>query len=191
MEVVLDWISGISWTLVYITAICIGINKKTYCVPGISICLNISWELWVVLIRVKQRSSLDSGFVSQLLWLILDFGVLYTWIRYAKESDWKKVLLLFGAAVAMAVIELGVGLWAEAAFAINLIMSVTFLFRLDKKTFVSLPIAVLKCLGTLPATILNGVLYKDGFVLAIGGLCLIADVYYIYDIWKQKTAIKK
>ena len=187
MEVILDWISGISWTLVYALAIYHGIRKKTYCIPAVCICLNFSWELLVVAVRVLTRSPMDSGFISQLLWLALDVGVLYTWLRYASEPPWKKKIVLFlTAAAVMATATLYAGFWEESAFIINFIMSVAFLFRMDKGIFCSLLIAILKCVGTLPATILNGMLNRNLLILTIGGLCLLADLLYIHDIMRTK-----
>lgn len=79
MEVILDWISGISWTLVYALAIYHGIKEARYCIPAVCICLNFSWELLAVMARAFTHSPLDSGFISQILWLVLDVGVLFTW----------------------------------------------------------------------------------------------------------------
>lgn len=191
MEAALDWTSGIAWTLVYIVAIYIGISKKTYCIPAACICLNFNWEALVVLVRVIQRSPLNSGFISQILWLVLDIGVLFTWILHNGSRTWKKTVLFIGSAILMAISTLVFGLWAEAAFTINLIMSMAFLFRLDKQMYSSMLIAILKCIGTLPATILNGLLYDNTLILAIGGLCLIADVYYLFELLQRKTTLKE
>jgi len=87
----------------------------------------------------------------------------------------------------MALVTLVVGLWEEAAFTINLIMSAAFLFQIDKRVYPSLLVAILKCMGTLPATILNGFLYRDLLILTVGGMCLIADLYYVYELWNNKT----
>jgi len=187
MEATLDWISGISWMLVYVIAIYLGIQRKTYCIPGICICLNFSWEMLAVLVRVIQHSPLNSGFVSQLLWLIWDVGVLYTWIRFSDRYTWRKMILFSGMAIIMVLTTLGLSLWEVTAFTINLIMSVTFLFQLDKQVYPSVLIALLKCVGTLAATVLNGVVYRNYLILAIGGLCLFADLCYLYEIWKCKA----
>lgn len=190
MLTILDWFSGICWALVYILAICLGIRKKTYYIPAVCICLNISWEILVVLARVYQASPLDSGFVSQILWLLLDIGVLATWLRYATNRSFiRKCMMFCGTIIIMMIFTLGLGLWKETAFLINLIMSVSYLFRIDKQIQLSLPIAILKCVGTLAATILNGVLLNDWFILLIGGLCFIADVYFIYEIARRGEAI--
>ena len=182
MAAALDWTSGISWTLVYAIAVYIGLRKKTYCIPGVCICLNFTWELFVVLARIQEHSPLNSGFVSQLLWLVLDVGVLYTWLRYGNGTKKKKLAMLFLCALVMAAVTLGANLWAYAAFVINLIMSVIFLFSLDKSMCPCLSIALLKCLGTSPATVLNGLIQRDLFILCVGGLCMIADLYYIFDL---------
>lgn len=181
MAEALDWISGIAWTIVYAVAVYIGIQKKTYCIPSICICLNFNWELFAVLVRIWQHSSLNSGFISQLLWLVLDAGVLYTWICYGADAIQRKFSVLFLSAFCMAAITVGANLWAHAAFSINLIMSVAFLFGMDKRMYPSLFVALAKCVGTFSATILNGVLNRDYFILSIGGLCMIADLWYIFD----------
>ena len=187
MSTALDWINGICWSIVYLIAIVAGIRKKTYCIPAVCICLNFSWEFWVVLVRIMEQSPLSSGFVSQLLWLILDVGVLWTWMRDGQGvSIKKKWMLLIGAAALMAAVTVGAGRWLEAAFSINLIMSVAFLYQTDQQVYRSAPIAFLKCIGTFAATILNGMIDRNLFALAIGGMCLIADVCYINDLWKNK-----
>ncbi len=190
IEEILDWSSGIAWTLTYLIAVYVGFRKKAYCIPAICICLNFSWELFVVSMRIVEKSSFNSGFVSQLLWLILDIGVLCTWLRYGiKVAFKKKLFMLCSSILAMAVATVGLGLWDVAAFAINLIMSVSFLFRLDKRVPILLSVAILKCLGTLPATILSGVLHTNILIITVGGLCLIADLWYIYEIWVNRKSI--
>ena len=84
--------------------------------------------------------------------------------------------------MAMAAAVLGLGRWEETAFIINLIMSVLFLFPGSRQVYPSLPIAILKCLGTLSATFLHGIVQDDFLILTIGGLCLIADICYIYEV---------
>ena len=185
METALDWVSGIAWSAAYILAILFGCRKKTYAIPALCICLNFSWELWVVMARMMQHSPFNSGFVSQLLWLVLDIGVLLTWLCFGSQPIWKKLLLFLFAAAGMALFTFVADLWAETAFVINAIMSVVFLFRLDRQIHTSLSIAVLKCIGTFPATILNGILHKHLLILTIGGLCLLADLLYIYELWME------
>lgn len=185
MNAALDWISGISWSLVYVIAIFIGIRKKALGIPAMNICLNICWESCVVIARLINRTEFGSGFVSQLLWFSLDIGLLCVFFKYA---NWlpilKKLAYLGGAAISMALCAWVLGLWAETAFAINLIMSVFFLWSNRKRLFSSLTIAVLKLVGTLSATILNGVIYQNYIIVALGGLCFIADICYIVETAK-------
>ena len=185
MNAALDWISGISWSLVYVIAIIIGIRKKALGIPAVNICLNICWESCVVIARVIGRSEFDSGFISQLLWLGLDIGLLCVFFKHA---NWlpvlKKLVYLGGAAISMVLCTWMLGLWAETAFAINLIMSIFFLWSNHKRVFSSLTIAVLKFVGTLSATILNGIIHQDYIIVALGGLCFIADICYIIETVK-------
>lgn len=189
MNAALDWISGIAWSLVYLLSIGLGVRKKTYCIPAVCICLNFSWEIWVVLIRVLGDFSIFSGSISQLLWLVLDIGVLFTWFKYEKKMTTReKYQLLFLSVIAMAVACLGLGKWSESAFVINLVMSIAFLFQWDKNVYPSIGIAILKCLGTAPATVLNGISRKDFLITLIGGLCLIADIFYIFEVMRSRKS---
>ena len=182
MSEVLDWISGISWSCVYAVAFCFGIRKECYCIPAICVCLNFSWEACVVLQRILYNSPLDSGFIIQLLWFVLDIGVMYTWFKYSPMKASFKLLLFAGAAVAMVMVTLVIGLWEYVAFAINLLMSVVFLFHLDRHIYPLQSIAVFKCIGTLAATFLNGILLRDLVIFAIGGSCFLADILYIIEL---------
>ena len=137
----------------------------------------------MVFARSVQGAPISSGFISQILWLLCDVGVLVTWFLFATNlSVFSKCVLFGGSVIIIAVPTLALNFWAETAFIMNFIMSVSFLFRIDKQMKQSLPIAILKCIGTLSATILNGVIYHDGFILLVGGLCLIADVLFIYVV---------
>lgn len=50
METFLTALSGLSWTIVYIVAIWIGLKHKTYAMPFAALGLNIAWE-WIYAIN--------------------------------------------------------------------------------------------------------------------------------------------
>lgn len=196
MSEALDWTCGIGWSIAYIVAIAVGLRHKTYCIPRLSICMNLSWEFWAVVSRLQSGSALSSGFISQLLWLFLDLGVLLTWLLHEKDYQLKKKLLMF------VFVFLSVFLWAfffngwlSSVFIINLLMSVEFLLTVGNGNFrSSRTVAVFKLIGTAAATILNGYVIWNSAILWIGGCCLILDTCYLFcllggqkDVYDEKS----
>jgi hypothetical protein len=44
MAVALTLLSGVAWTVVYVVAIRIGFQQRTYAIPAVALALNIAWE---------------------------------------------------------------------------------------------------------------------------------------------------
>ena len=188
MILALDWCCGISWSLAYIAALLIGFKNKTYCIPKLSICMNFAWELWVVISRVQSGSSLSSGFISQLMWLTLDIGILISWLAFDKDiSQIKKGAMFLAVVAAVYFIAYKAGQWKLSVFVINVLMSLEFLWRCRKECgkWISPFIAFAKLVGTLAATVLNGVIFRNGVILWLGGLCLIFDSYYLMTLRRK------
>lgn len=183
MNIVLDVISGASWSMVYICAIVIGFKYKTWCIPKLSICLNLSWEFWVVFDRVSQGEFKSIAFIIQIVWLLLDFFILLTLLFYDNAENkniWNNILLFVIVFVLMNVLTCQAGLWEVIAFLINAIMSGLFIYRMGKdfSHWHSKVIALGKLLGTMAATILYGIIQWNILILWIGGICLFLDVVY-------------
>lgn len=184
MPIVLDVCCGLFWGFAYVVAIVLGFKNKTHYIPGLSICMNFAWEFWVVVSRIRYGEIFSIAFFIQLTWLILDIGIVLTWqlFRKRKKLTCVKDICCFGCAFIIVFIWafLGAG-WESSVFVINLIMSLDFIIRLhtDNAKHTSLMIAVAKMIGTLAATILNGIVYVNALVCWLGGLCLILDIYYI------------
>lgn len=183
MITALDVTSGICWSIVYITAIFLGFLRKSWYIPKLAICQNLTWELLVVVNRL-QSGSYGIAFIIQLVWLLLDIGVLLTWLLYDRKetfSSIKKIGLLLTVFLAMYMLTSRAGKWEFAAFLINAIMSVGFVLWLfqEKTQHSSTVIAVAKLLGTLTATILNGWIWWNPLLLWLGGLCFLLDGYYL------------
>lgn len=192
MTTTLDWFCGISWSLAYVVAVFQGFKRKTYCIPRFAVCMNFSWEFWVVISRIQTDSPLNSGFISQLLWLSLDVGVLISWLMYDKGLRRKTKLgifvVVFGVVCLWAFIFEG---WRSSVFIINLLMSIEFLgdyFR-QGKCASSLLIALFKLVGTLAATVLNGLVYYTPVTLWIGGCCFILDMYYLFCLITKRKEV--
>lgn len=195
MNTFLDISSGICWSIVYIMAMVLGFQQKTWCIPKLAICQNLAWELLVVINRI-QSGSYGIAFLIQLAWLLLDIGVLITWLLYdrAEKLSWlKKTGLLLAVFAAMYLLACRAGKWEFAAFLINAIMSAGFVLRLHRNHEFpeSAVIAGAKLVGTLAATILNGWIWWNPVLLWLGGICFLLDGYYLVSIVHKKMAGEK
>ena len=94
----------------------------------------------------------------------------------------RKIVLLLIVLAVMYTLAYRAGKWEFMAFLINLIMSVGFVLRAYQNDTCpkSKIIAILKLSGTLAATILSGLLQRNPLILWLGGLCLLAGVYYFF-----------
>lgn len=184
MNMFLDMVSGVSWSLVYLTAIIVGCKHRTWCIPKLAICQNFAWEFWVVLNRICTGGTHSIAFAIQLAWLLLDIGVLITWLIFdqinAKHFS-SNLLLLYVVFAALYLLAYRAKNWEFSAFLINAIMSAAFIIRAHKDPgpWQSRFIAAGKLIGTLAATILNGIIYWNPLLLWLGGLCLLLDSYYL------------
>ena len=173
----LDLFSGISWGVVYITSIKKGIYSEVYCIPAFSICWNITWEMWIVIIGIlNDRYSLP--LYIQAVCFLLDIGIVATLLVF---GDKRWAIILIGM--------LALGYWIlyrgdhflVTAFLDNVLMSALFVVRhfRDDSDWESPWIAWAKLVGTLCATVVYGILIRNYLVLWLGGLCLILDMYYV------------
>ena len=189
MNTLLDLINGISWSIVYTVAIILGVQHKCWYIPKLAICQNFAWELLVVINRI-QRGSYGLAFWVQFIWLLLDVGVLITWLLYdraGKQSGVRKAGLLFTVVAVMYLLAYQGGYWKFLAFLINAIMSAGFVLRTLRNDFhrESVLIAVAKLVGTLAATVLNGWIWWNPTVLWLGGLCFLLDGYYLISVFNK------
>ena len=189
----LDVSCGFFWGLAYLAAIILGFKNRTFYIPALSICMNFSWEFWVVVSRISRGEFLTVALAIQLLWLIFDVGIILTWQLFRKKERFahSKDLCCFLCVFILVYFWAFLGSnWELSVFVINLIMSLDFIFRLrlDDSKHTSFFIAVTKLLGTFAATALNGLLYRNAMICWLGGLCLIMDIYYIVLLKKGDIA---
>jgi len=192
-------LSGICWTVVYLDCIYTGIKYKTYAMPFAALALNIAWE-GVHAIYGYQTKGLSVQIIINILWLILDAGILFTYFLYNKKYSPKGVSIhsIYGYSILglilsvliqiMFVKEFGlVAGGAYSAFTQNLLMSILFInmfYTRMNREGQNLNIAINKWIGTLAPTILFGILGADGFgpsslILALGISCSVFDIIYI------------
>lgn len=190
MDVIFDVTSGVCWSIVYITAIILGFQNKTWFIPKLAICQNFAWELWMVSHQILNNSTHSVAFAIQITWLVLDIGVLVTMFLYDRgrpTNVLNNTIILGIVMLVMFALTIGAGKWELAAFLINAIMSIAFVIRLHKcpGNWTSIIIALSKFVGTLAATILNGIILYRPLILWLGGICLGFDIYYLILLCKK------
>jgi hypothetical protein len=182
MILALTLLSGVAWTVVYVVAIRIGFQQKTYAIPAAALALNIAWESIYATRGLATDLSVQT-FVN-VAWAAADVLIIYTFLRYGRKElpgfvsrpmfiAWS--VLLFATAYivqSLFIVEFG---WADApkyaAFLQNLLMSGLFIAMFVARRGPrgqSIVIAVAKWIGTLAPTIALGALAGSAFILGVG-----------------------
>jgi hypothetical protein len=209
LKTLLTLISGLCWTIVYIEGIRLGFKDRTYAIPFFALALNFAWELIYTVLGLRTSPS-DIQTVINIIWLLFDIGILYTYFKFGKKDfpsslpqswflPWSILGLLMAFLVELAFAkefgQLKGG--SYAAFLQNLLMSVLFITMLVQRGNAagqSLVIAVCKWIGTLAPTIVFGVLGTrtfngPSFVIFVSGLfCSVFDVIYIFLLTRKRLA---
>src|SRR5215211_5620399 len=194
MGLALTLVSGVAWTVVYLVAIRIGFQQRTYAIPAAALAMNIAWES-IYATRGFSTGDLSLQTFVNLAWALADLAIVYTFLRYGRRelpdfvsrpifAAW--AVMIFGTAYVVQwlfIVEFG---WDDApkysAFLQNLLMSVLFIAMFVARQGPrgqSLVIAVAKWIGTLAPTILVGALAGSAFILGLGVLCSLFDLAYI------------
>ena len=200
IKLILQVISGICWTIVYIILIIRGFKDKTYGMPFYALALNFMWEL-LYSINIEDFYSISLQRVINVIWLIFDILIIYTYFKYGKKYFnqnsntrdfyiWSTLGFTFAFFLQYAfIIEIGGTLGAAyAAFIQNFIMSILFLDMLQKRGNLegqSIYIAIFKTIGTLAPTILFTIILESPIVLVLGIGCFVYDFIYIIQLRKQ------
>ena len=74
MILALTLVSGVAWTVVYVVAIRIGFQQKTYAIPAAALALNIAWESIYATRGLSADLSVQT-FVD-LVWAVVDLLVI-------------------------------------------------------------------------------------------------------------------
>lgn len=197
----LQLLSGICWTMVYIDCIRLGFKQKTYAMPFWVLALNIAWECTHTILGY-QHQGISPQIVINGVWFLLDVGILYTYFAYGfkhfpsflSKSNfyaWSILVLICSFILQYYfVAEFGLVIGGTySAFLQNLLMSVLFIsmfIQRKGKEGQSLLIAVSKFIGTLAPTIWIGIIgmrafgsTPNTFILMIGIFIAIFDICYI------------
>ncbi len=205
IKLLLMFISAIAWSVVYIKCIQLGFRQKTYCIPFWALALNFAWEIWHGLFDLHELGP-QLQVIINAGWALFDTIILFTFFKYGKRYFPKSITagwfyawgissLIIAFLVQYAFVkEFGTIMGGGyAAFLQNLLMSVLFIIMLYNRNGTegqSLTIAISKCLGTLAATIMFGIIRSfdingpNKFMLITGLLIFIIDVVYIILLGK-------
>jgi len=170
--------SGLFWTLTYLLIIRRGYKDKTYGMPMIAICANVSWEFIFSFVHPHPLPQLYIDY----LWLIFDVGIVWQFLRYGKQEFpeklpgllfWPNFLftLLFSALLILLIShEFNEYIGIYAAFGQNFIMSVLFIHLYLKREDAagqSLYIALNKMIGTLFPSLLFYLYFPHSYLLML------------------------
>jgi hypothetical protein len=188
-------IADVLWMLAYVFAIRAGFRDHTYGVPMLAVCLNFSWEfVFSIIIRPNSKLRLT----LTLLWLAIDSVILYQLLRWGAADQLPAIQRHFVPVVIGTLILAVIGHLTfyrtyedpggqEDAFAINLIMSVLFVFlflgRPDMRGL-SYATAWLKMIGTLILSVGNFIIMrteakKYGFFFFLFATIFLFDLIYV------------
>jgi hypothetical protein len=201
MDLFLTAVSGLAWTIVYVSAIRVGFRHRTYAIPMAALGLNFAWESTYAVHDLLGGMSPQT--VVNLVWALADLVIVYTFFAFGRAefprfvtrslfTAWGVLLFATSYAVQWLFIEqFGWGAGARySAFLQNLLMSGLFIAMLIARQSLrgqTLTIAVAKWLGTLAPTISIGVLGHSAFIIGIGVLCSVFDLLYIGLVLRLRT----
>ncbi len=193
----LTLVSGVSWTIAYVDLIHRGLRDKAYGMPFFALAFNITWE-FIYAFLIYQGFALQR--VVNIVWFLLDVGILYTYLRYGREEflkEYGKYFLLWTVSALLAAFIILYYAGREfqdvrggtySAFVQNLMMSVLFIAMLVRRNNVSgqsMTIAVFKWLGTLAPTILGWLATGSRLLLVLGIAIFFYDVIYIVMLYRK------
>ena len=194
MQTIISVIGGMFWILTYIFVISKGFKDKTYGMPLIALCANISWEFMFTFVFAYGP---PQSYINY-LWFGLDMIIATQFLKYGKNEflEWSssKLYKLFVVLLASEFSIILVGSIAisdfrgiYSAFGQNLVMSILFIIMLSKRNGLrgqSIYIAIFKMLGT-GLTSLHYYLFEpitqSSFILPTLYVSIfIFDIAYIY-----------
>ncbi|MCJ8166173.1 hypothetical protein MKJ04_15100 [Pontibacter sp. E15-1] len=176
VDVVFKISSGLFWTATYLLILRRGYIDKTYGMPMVALCANLSWEFIFSFVFPHSKPQLYIDYV----WLLFDVGLLVQYLRYGKQEITAQLsgklfyptFLLTLALAALFIVQLSREFdeynGVYAAFGQNLLMSVLFVRLLLKRNSAagqSLYIALCKMVGTLFPSVLLYLYFPDSHLL--------------------------
>jgi hypothetical protein len=194
--------SGLLWTVAYILIIVKGSRDKSYGMPMVALCANLSWEFIFSFIIPHKSPQLYIDYC----WLFFDVGILIQFLIYGKKDFPPNIssklfypsfllsLLLCFLGILLISVEFEDNHGVYAAFGQNLMMSILFVFLLIKRNSLegqSVYIALFKMLGTILPSILFYFYYPDNLLLIFLYISiLIFDMIYLILLIRMNKTLQ-
>ncbi|SFH21514.1 transmembrane-type terpene cyclase [Pontibacter chinhatensis] len=188
VDVILKVGSGIFWSLTYLLILRRGFLDKSYGMPVVALCANLSWEFIFSFVHPHSKPQLYIDYA----WLALDAGILVQYLTYGRKAFPKHLpgslfyptflltLLLSFLFILLLSRELNDLNGVYAAFSQNLLMSILFVQLLLKRNShegQSIYIALCKMIGTVFPSILLYLYFPHSYFLN-----LLYVSIFIFDI---------
>jgi len=192
-------IGGLFWSATYILIIRRGFKDKTFGMPMVALCANISWEAIFAFIYPHDAPQLYVNYI----WFSLDVVIVMQFLKYGKKEfpnipKWQLyAVFALGVSIAVPMIlsinyELEDNVGAYAAFGQNLMMSVLFVTMLINRKGIggqSFYIALFKMIGTGLSSLafyLYRPIAQDSFLLQFLFVAIfIFDLIYTIGIYRK------
>src|SRR5436190_9482940 len=85
IKLVLTIVSGLSWTIVYIDGIRVGLRDRSYAIPFYALALNFAWELLYTILGFRTEGATVQNVINA-VWFTFDIGILYTYFRFGRKD---------------------------------------------------------------------------------------------------------
>jgi hypothetical protein len=195
-------ISGFFWSLTYILIIIRGFQDRTYGMPFVALCANISWEFIFAFVFPHPKPQLYVNYI----WFLLDCIIFWQFLRYWRSDPPIRgmperffipvvILTLIGAFSIILLIsqEFNDMMGRYAAYGQNLLMSILFInmfLRREKLLGQSFYIALCKLLGTLAVSLTFFVLRPTAWLFDFLYISiLLCDSIYLVAVYRRSQQL--
>ncbi|WP_018249578.1 transmembrane-type terpene cyclase [Orenia marismortui] len=190
--------TGLFWSLTYILIIFKGFQDKTYGMPMLALCANLSWEFIFSFIWPLELPRL----YITIIWFSLDLIILLQFLLFGQADFRNKfyrklfypifflLLLIIFFTILFISYEFDDYIGKYAAFGQNLLMSILFitmLIRRNSTSGQSIYIAIFKLIGTLFASIIFYLNQGSILITFFSIATLFFDIAYIILLAAQYT----
>lgn len=187
---ILKFISGLFWTITYILIILKGFEDKTFGMPLIALCANISWEFIFGFIYPHGKTQR----IINIIWFLFDVIIVGQFLMFGQAHLNLPSLLFY----LYFLIVLGISFWIikfithklndfkgiYSSLGQNLLMSILFVMMLINRDSIvgqSIYIALFKMLGTLIPSIAIALWIKPTRTIKLLGISIfIFDLIYFF-----------
>ncbi len=191
-------ISGFFWSLTYILIIIRGFQDKTYGMPFVALCANISWEFIFSFVFPHPKPQLYVNYI----WFILDCIIFWQFLKYWRSDPpiqnlperffIPTILLTLTASFLLIVLisrEFNDMMGRYAAYGQNLLMSILFINMFLRRQGLegqSFYIALCKLLGTLAVSLTFFVIRPTAWLFDFLYMAiLLADSIYLVAVYRR------